>query len=274
MSTKRNTATISGEKRSRLEVISNIVPTKALIAQADEYKISLTAEEQAQAEQEAEDFYNSLTDEQLKETGMEADTPSRVLQENALAKKIYDHVMSDSSAEVSDEQARMTTFYDMFFECYYEDDFGNIVVYSKDKIAEQKQKADEAYTSIKQQLSDNPNLNITFLGHTNNLQYAGSHTMSKDQILESYGQEVLDTLYDMQDGDISQVIETENGYHIFQMTYLTDEKATATNKAELTKAANDAYFNNLLTNWVSKIDKDYTYSKSVNTDVYSMITFN
>ena len=32
--------------------------------------------------------------------------------------------------------------------------------------------------------------------------------------------------------------------------------------------------NNLLTNWVSKIDKDYTYSKSVNTDVYSMITFN
>ena len=143
----------------------------------------------------------------------------------------------------------------------------------KDKIAEQKQKADEAYTSIKQQLSDNPNLNITFLGHTNNLRYAGSHTMSKDQILESYGQEVLDTLYNMQDGDISPVIETENGYHIFQMTYLTDEKATATNKAELTKEANDAYFNNLLTNWVSKIDKDYTYSKSVNTDVYSMITF-
>ena len=245
-----------------------------MIAQADEYKISLTAEEQAQAEQEAEDFYNSLTDEQLKETGMEADTPSRVLQENALAKKIYDHVMSDSSAEVSDEQARMTTFYDMFFECYYEDDFGNIVVYSKDKIAEQKQKADDAYTSIKQQLSDNPNLNITFLGHTNNLRYAGSHTMSKDQILENYGQEVLDTLYDMQDGDISPVIETENGYHIFQMTYLTDEKATAANKAELTKEANDAYFNNLLTNWVSKIDKDYTYSKSVNTDVYSMITFN
>lgn len=69
--------------------------------------------------------------------------------------------------------------------------------------------------------------------------------MSKDQILESYGQEVLDTLYDMQDGDISQVIETENGYHIFQMTYLTDEKATAANKAELTKEANDAYFNNL-----------------------------
>ena len=57
------------EEMARREVISNIVQTKALIAQADEYKISLTAEEQAQAEQEAEDFYNSLTDEQLKETG-------------------------------------------------------------------------------------------------------------------------------------------------------------------------------------------------------------
>lgn len=54
------------EEMARREVISNIVQTKALIAQADEYKISLTEEEQAQAEQEAEDFYNSLTDEQLK----------------------------------------------------------------------------------------------------------------------------------------------------------------------------------------------------------------
>ena len=38
------------EEMARREVISNIVQTKALIAQADEYKISLTAEEQAQAE--------------------------------------------------------------------------------------------------------------------------------------------------------------------------------------------------------------------------------
>ena len=41
------------EEMARREVISNIVQTKALIAQADEYKISLTAEEQAQAAYEA-----------------------------------------------------------------------------------------------------------------------------------------------------------------------------------------------------------------------------
>ena len=264
---------MNAEDSARRETISRIVKTKTLITKSDEYGISLTDSEQRMQEQDAEKFYELLTDEQIAEVGLEENTVKQVLEESALADKIYTYVMKQSSTEISDEQARMSTFYDMFFECYYEDDFGNIVVYSKDKIAEQKQKADEAYTSIKQQLSDNPNLNITFLGHTNNLRYAGSHTMSKDQILESYGQEVLDTLYNMQDGDISPVIETENGYHIFQMTYLTDEKATATNKAELTKEANDAYFNNLLTNWVSKIDKDYTYSKSVNTDVYSMITF-
>lgn len=258
---------------ARREVIANIVQTKALAAQADKYNISLTAEEESQAEEDAEAFYNSLTDAQIQEIGMEADTPSRVLKENALANKIYEYVMRDSSAEVSDEQARVTTFYDMFFECYYEDDFGNIVVYNADRVAEQKERAEEAYAAIMQQLADNPNVNITFLGHTNNLKYAGSHTMSKDEILAAYGQDVLDILYNMEDGDISQVIETENGYHIFQMTYLTDEKATSANKEKLTEEANAAFFDNLLTGWITQMDEDYSYSKSVNMDVYNRIAF-
>ncbi len=141
---------------ARREVIANIVQTKALAAQADKYNISLTAEEESQAEEDAEAFYNSLTDAQIQEIGMEADdTPARVLKENALADKIYEYVMRDSSAEVSDEQARVTTFYDMFFECYYEDDFGNIVVYNADRVAEQKERAEEAYAAIMQQLADN-----------------------------------------------------------------------------------------------------------------------
>jgi hypothetical protein len=167
----------------------------------------------------------------------------------------------------------MTTFYDMFFECYYEDDFGNIVVYSADKIENRKNQADEAYETIVNDLQDNPGLNITFLSHTYELPYAGSHTLSQSEILDTYGQDVLDVLYDMEDGEISSVVETEYGYHIFQMISLTDANATAENKATLAKEADDEYFNNLITSWISDMDEDYTYSKRVNDEVYNLIEF-
>lgn len=260
------------EEMARRQIVSDIVTVKTLIAQADQYGISLTAEEETQMEQEAQDFYINLTDKQIEETSMKSETVIKVKKENLLADKVYDYVMRGNTLEVSDEQARMTTFYDMFFECYYEDDFGNIIVYSADEIAAQKEKAYNAYNTIQTQM-ESEDFNITFLGYSHGLKYAGSHTMSREEITETYGEDVLNVLYGMEDGDISNVVETEYGYHIFQMISLTDETATAENKEALSETANEEYFNNLLSGWISEMDKDYSYSKSINQDIYNMIVF-
>ncbi|MGN0395875.1 MAG: SurA N-terminal domain-containing protein [Coprococcus sp.] len=260
------------EDTARKEVIANIVKTKTLITKADGYGISLSEREIKEQEAAADEFYNMLTDEQIAEVGMERETVVRVLKENLLAEKVYEYVMRDSNTEVSDEQARMTTFYDMFFECYSEDRFGNVVVYSADRISEQKEKAESAYASIVAE-QDNPDLNIAFLGYTYDLKYAGSHTMSKEEIINTYGQETLDILYGMQDGEISPVVETEYGYHIFQMTALTDKTATAENKEKLTEEANQSYYANLITAWTAELDKGYSYSKRVNNEIYDKIIF-
>ncbi len=257
---------------ARKEVIANIVKTKTLVSKADSFGIKLTENEKQDLELKADEFYAGLTDEQIAEVGMQRDTIATVLKENALAKKVYEYVMRDSGTEVSMEQARMTTFYDMFFECYSKDEFGNIVVYSAEKIKEQKEKADKAYKSISSEV-DNPDLNIAFLGYTYDLKYAGSHTMSKEDIIETYGQEVLDALYGMENGQISNVIETEYGYHIFQMTAITDEKATEENKKQLTEKADQEYYANLITTWITELDKNYSYSKRVDNEIYSKIQF-
>lgn len=260
------------EEMVRREIINDIIKTKVLVSQAEYYGISLTSEEIAAQETKAEDFYNTLTDEQIQEVGMEQETVATVMKESLLADKVYSYVMYDNSSEVSDEQARMTTFYDMFFECYYEDEFGNIVVYDAEKIAEQKARAEEAYTTILEG-SDNPDFNITFLGYTYGLKYAGSHTLSQSEIVDTYGYPTLEILYAMQDGEISEVVETEYGYHIFQMTALTDAEATAENKEQLSEAADKAYFENLFNTWLEEIDSSYSYNKRVNEDVYNKIVF-
>ena len=97
--------------------------------------------------------------------------------------------------------------------------------------------------------------------------------MSRDDILSTYGQNTLDILYSMSDGDISTVVETEYGYHIFQMISITDEKATAENKKKLTEAADADYYDNLMSDWMEEIDSGYSYTKRVDMDVYEQITF-
>lgn len=257
---------------ARRQAISKLIKTKTLITKSGEYGISLTASEQKDQDTAAQEFYDKLTDAQIAEVGLELDTVKRVLRESALADKIYDYVMKQSSTEISDEQARMSTFYDMFFECYSEDDYGNITLYSQDKIDEQKKKADEAYESI-EEASDGTDMDISFLGSAKELKYAGTHTMSRDDILSTYGQDTLDILYSMSDGEISTVVETEYGYHIFQMISITDEKATAENKKKLTDAADAEYYDNLMKDWIDELDSGYSYSKRVDMDVYNKIKF-
>ena len=260
------------EDAARRETVSRIVKTKTLITKSDEYGISLTDSEQRKQDQDAVKFYELLTDEQIKQVGLEEDTVKRVLRESALAEKIYTYVMKQSSTEISDEQARMSTFYDMFFECYSEDDFGNITLYSQSKIDAQKKKADAAYAAIIEE-SDNTDLNISFLGSAKKLKYAGTHTMSRDEIVNTYGQDALDILYSLSDGQISTVVQTEYGYHIFQMISITDEDATAENKKKLTEAADGEYYDNLMSDWIDKLDSSYSYSKRVDMDVYNKISF-
>ena len=263
---------MDAEDAARRETISKIVKTKTLITRSDEYGISLTDSELRKQDQDAEKFYELLTDEQIAEAQLDENTVKRVLEESALADKIYAYVMKQSSTEISDEQARMSTFYDMFFECYSEDDFGNITLYPQSKIDAQKRKADAAYAAIAEE-SDNPDLNISFLGSAKELKYAGTHTMSRDEIVSTYGQNALDILYSLSDGQISTVVQTEYGYHIFQMISITDEEATAENKQKLTDAADGEYYDNLMSDWISELDSSYSYSKRVDMDVYNKISF-
>ena len=116
-------------------------------------------------------------------------------------------------------------------------------------------------------------MDISSLGSAKELKYAGTHTMSRDDILSTYGQDTLDILYSMSDGEVSTVVETEYGYHIFQMISITDEKATAENKKKLTDAADAEYYDNLMKDWIDELDSGYSYSKSVDMDVYNKIKF-
>lgn len=258
----------------REDVINEILRVKTLASQAEKYNIKITDAEEKQIAEEAETFYKGLTDADTKQMSIDLETVKLVMRENKLAKGVETALLAEDPVEVSDEKARMTRFYDMYFNCFIEDSEGNIIPFSEEQKHTQYERAVEACGELSTVSIDNDNKreqSIEDIAALYSLDMAGEYTMSPEEIKDMYGEEVHDILYSMSNGEHSTVIETEYGYHVFKMIALTDKKATQAKKAVMTEDAIDERLKSKLTEWRNEIDKSFSYPDSVNMDAYDRI---
>ncbi|MBQ9610169.1 MAG: peptidylprolyl isomerase [Lachnospiraceae bacterium] len=258
---------------TKQEVVEEIIKVKTLYAHADDFDITLTEKEKSDIEEKAKSFYDGLTDNEKLDMSLTNDKIIQILTENAIAKKVEDKILEDNPIEISDEQARMTTFYDMYFDCYDIAEDGSIVPYDKEKRSEQYEKALAACSTLATAVLDDDEEaeSIEKLSEYYKLEHSKTQTMAPEDILETYGEDIYNLLYSMKNGEYSTVVESEYGYHVFQMIALTDIDETAARKAQMTQNAIDDMLSDTISKWQKEIDKDFTYPDSVNMDVYDTI---
>ncbi len=257
-------------------VVNEIVKVKTLVAHAGEYNVTLTESDEQRITQETNSFYEGLTDEDITTMELTSEKVYQVMRENAIAKAVENKILKDTPIEVSDEQARMTTFYDMYFDCYTIDDKGVVVPYSAENKALQYEKALQACSTLATAgIDDDKDAeNIEKLAEYYGLEQAKEQTLSPKEVLEIYGEDVYNILYSMENGDYSTVIETEYGYHVFQMIALTDQRATNARKEVMTSDKVIKAMEEQMTKWQENIDKDFSYPESVNMNALDKITIN
>ena len=257
------------------EIVKEIVRVKTLVAHAGEYNISLSESEKNIITNEATTFYEGLTDQDITDMELSYDKVYKVMEENTIAKKVKEKILADTPIEVSDEKARMTTFYDMYFQCYTIGADGVVTPYSAEEKAIQYENALQACSTLATASIDGDREagDIEKLAEYYKLENAKEQTLSPEAIYETYGEDVYNLLYSMKNGDYSTVIETEYGYHVFQMISLTDQKATNSRKEIIKEEMMVDAMEERLMAWQIIIDSDFSYEKSVDMDVYSRITF-
>lgn len=258
---------------TREEVVKEIVRVKTLCAHAEELGITLNTEEEAALLQQADAFCEGLTDAQLQKMEITKEKAESVMMENAIAAKVEAQILEERQIEISDEEARMTTFYDMYFECYNMTEDGVVTPYTEEEKKQQYENAMQACSTLATaELKENSDAeNIEKLAEYYQLSQAKTQTMSPTQILETYGQAVYDLLYAMENGDYSTVIETEYGYHVFQMIALTDQTKTQEQKIVLYNQQVQDALSDSLEKWQKIMDPKFSYPESVNMDVYDSI---
>lgn len=251
------------------DLILNINRVKVLVEQADDMEVVLDEEEKREASDKATVFFSGLTEADIEETEVTKELVLQVIEENMLAKKVYNQVIAEHEFEISEEEARMTTFCDMVFECYDVKQDGSIEEYTEEKKATQLEKANEALSTLAQ----DEEMTYEMIVDKYDLQYAATYTMSRTDLIEEYGESITDKILGLSDGEVSVVIESEYGYHIFKMLQSKDEELTKKNKESIIAKMQKEYFNGVYEDWSKKYDSRFHFNEDVNQELVNQFPF-
>lgn len=245
-------------KENIMESIQNLY----LIRQhAEEYGVELTEEEQDAIEKAVTIFEedNALEDKEL--ISGEEVYVKEFLELMTFQKKMEEPMQDGYDANVSDEEAAQKKMSYVYFSFNTTDADGNSVEMTDDEKAELKTKAENFATALK---SDS--------------------AMTMDALSVEYEVEVSTVTFDSEltapnadliaaadaftaEGEVTDVIEAENGYYVGQLTSLFDEEATATEKASIIEERKNAQYTELLESWKEEAEV------TVNDEVWEKVDF-
>ena len=258
---------------TKQEVVEEIVRVKTLAAHAEEMGVSLSVNDTEEIDKKVTEFYEGLTDDDKKRMELDEEKIRRVYEETAIAKEVEDKILEKNPVEVSSEEARMTRFYDMYFPCYSIDEKGNVTSYSDTQREKQYKNALQAASTLATaSLSDDDDAkDVEKLAEYYKLDQAKEQVLSPNEIFETYGEDIFNLLYSMENGAYSEVIESEYGYHVFVMYELTDREKTEEKKQRLKSERITEELSETLEKWRTEIDPEFKYPDSVDMEVYDSI---
>ncbi len=177
------------------QIISQLAQVKSMILLAEEKDIVLDETEQGLARSAAEDYYASLSQQELEILKVDQQKLQKMYEDYYLAYKAYDQITEDVSVEISDDEARIIQIQQIF-------------VPEKNLARELKEKLDEGEN---------------FESLAANYSKASQTTIA---IARGDKREEYESVaFDLNNEEISDVFEADGGYYILKCldTYMEEE---------------------------------------------------
>lgn len=234
------------EENVKEMVLAKIAQIKTMYLLAEKKNVKLTEEEQTKVEQAAQEYFRSLNDTEVELLGVDQDTVIRLYKEYALADKVYEYIIQDVNPEISDDEARTITVQHILLRTYTTDGAGKRVAYT-----------DELKKNVYQRACEIRELAVS--GEQSFLDLASRY--SEDAaVTYSFGKGEMDMAFEvaafsLETDEISQVIETESGYHIIKCINTFDREQTDANKLEIVEERRREVFGQEYDAFVEKLNR-------------------
>lgn len=244
------------------ESIMESIQSLYLIRQhAEEYGVELTEEEQEAIEKAVAVFEedNALEDKEL--ISGEEVYVKEFLELMTFQKKMEEPMQDGYDANVSDEEAAQKKMSYVYFSFNTTDEEGNSAEMTDDEKAELKTKAENFATALK----NDPAMTMDALSVEYEVEVS---TVTFDSELTAPNADLIAAADAFTaEGEVTDVIEAENGYYIGQLISLFDEEATATEKASIIEERKNAQYTELLESWKEEAEV------TVNDEVWEKVDF-
>lgn len=237
------------------EVLNQIIQLEIINVVASEKGITLSDDELYEVRNEAADYIQQIPESEKVAYGFTQDLVVRVFAANRLAEKLYETVTIDIDTDVSDEEAQQCKIDRLFLRNYGTDSKGNRIPLRDSELEDIRNKMKELHEKA---------LNgedFYALADSNSDEDTIEFVIGRGDLSEA--EEKI--AFSLNDGEVSDIIELDDGYVILYCVDSYDEDATLQVKEQIIEQRRSDLFVELYTQWYSN------YEVKVNMELWNKL---
>ena len=224
-------------KTSVMDGLHDLYTLKAHMA---DYKVEITADEEAAIKKAAQAFLAANSEEAIEEFGATEEIVVEVLTLYTIQAKMYDAIIVDTDRNVTDEEANMRgiTLVEIGIAGEYNDE-GTYEKYTEAEVKEIKATAGKILTEAS-------SVGLETAAKNNNYEAADTAYNKNDTTMDKT---LLEALNALKVGETSKLIETTSAVYIARIDEDVDKKATEENREAIIAERENKLFSEKLTEW-------------------------
>ena len=237
--------------------LAQIARIKTMNLMAERYQVELSSEEMAQVENAANAYYGSLNDVEIEKMGISDKTVSSLYTEFALAEKVYQYTIKDINPEISDDEARTITVEHILIKTYALDGTGKKIEYTE----QAKHEAYETACDVLKLAQEGEDFDELIRRYSEDDR--STYSFGKGEMEEAFET----AAFNLGKDEISDVVETEFGYHIIKCLNTFDKDETDANKVKIVDQRRAEAFGQEYDAYVE------TLTRNLNEDLWNSVGF-
>lgn len=245
------------EESMKETVLARLARVKAMNLMAQNEGISLNTQELEKAARAANEYFDGLNETEKKLLGVNQELIISMYEEYTLANKVYEYLIADINPEISDDEARTITVEHILIKTYTLDENGQKVEYSKQAKAEAYEKANEAW----QRAQAGEEISVLAVEYSDDT--STTFSFGKGTQEEAFEQ----AAFNLGTNEISDIIETDYGYHIIKCISTFDKEETDRNKVKIVEKRRQEVFDEEYSGFVEQL------TKNLNTQLWETVSF-
>lgn len=245
------------EENIKETVLAQLAQQKTMNLLARQNGVALSEEEEARVMQAAETYFQSLSEEEKSALQITVKDVEELYREYALARKVYQYIIKDINPEISDDEARTITVQYIYFRTCVLDGTGKKIEYSEEEKQEVLRKAEEVRFQLKNEEADFEELILKYSDSEEGTCSFGKG--EKDQAFE-------DAAFNLETDEISDIVETPDGYYLIKCISTFNRTETDANKVKIVEKRREEVFGQEYEDFVAAL------TRNLNEDLWQSVS--